>query len=171
MSRDFPQVYLFQRSLYTKKRGRDRSLPLRDSVTRRNSTNNRFVSDYLTISEAALSCALTSKSNLSDTSFLEAALRIEDLPWSARSRSICMNEAWLKRIGAERSTFDTVDTADTSPRLSSKPSVGAVSISPWWSGSFSKISSYINSPQAPLHPDLHSRSPKDLLPAEYNDRA
>lgn len=136
---------------YTQKRGEEIALfPSGIPVTRRNSTNNRFVSDYLTISEAALSCALTSKSNLSDTSFLEAALRIEDLPWSARSRSICMNEAWLKRIGAERSTFDTVDTADTSPRLSSKPSVGAVSISPWWSGSFSKISSYINSPQAPV---------------------
>lgn len=171
MSRDFPQVYLFQRSLYTKKRGRDRSLPLRDSVTRRNSTNNRFVSDYLTISEAALSCALTSKSNLSDTSFLEAALRIEDLPWSARSRSICMNEAWLKRIGAERSTFDTVDTADTSPRLSSKPSVGAVSISPGGQDRSARFLHTSTHPKHRLHPDLHSRSPKDLLPAEYNDRA
>lgn len=69
-----------QKLLIHKKEGKRSLSSPPGSVTHRNPTNNRYVLDYLTISEAALSCALTSKSNLSDTSFLGAALRTEDLP-------------------------------------------------------------------------------------------
>ena len=70
-----------------KKRGRDRSLPLRDSVTHRRSTNNCSTSNYRILSVIFFNCASTSKSTFTVASFL-GVLKIVAFPWSIRSRSI-----------------------------------------------------------------------------------
>ena len=73
--------------LRNKKRGRDRSLPLRDSVTHRRSTNNCSTSNYRILSVIFFNCASTSKSTFTVASFL-GVLKIVAFPWSIRSRSI-----------------------------------------------------------------------------------